>query len=42
MLKIQTLSNQTILRVHINIKEQKLPTFKRHGYTAIEWGGTIY
>lgn len=41
----------SILRIHINvkkvnkktnIKEQKLPTFKRHGYTAIEWGGTIY
>ena len=41
----------SILRVHINIKkvnnktnikEQKLPTFKRSGYTAIEWGGTIY
>ena len=41
----------SILRIHINvkkvnkktnIKEQKLPTFKRSGYTAIEWGGTIY
>ena len=41
----------SILRVHINIKKvnkktnikvQKLPTFKRSGYTAIEWGGTIY
>ena len=41
----------SILRVHINIKkvnnktnikEQSLPTFKRSGYTAIEWGGTIY
>ena len=26
----------------INIKEQKLPTFKRVGFTAVEWGGMTY
>lgn len=26
----------------VNIKEQVLPTFKREGFTAVEWGGTIY
>ncbi len=26
----------------IKIKEQKLPTFKRNGFTAIEWGGMVY
>ena len=25
-----------------NIKEQKLETFNRHGYTVVEWGGTIH
>ena len=25
-----------------NIKEQKLPTFKRTGFTAVEWGGMTY
>lgn len=25
-----------------NIKEQKLTTFKRTGFVAVEWGGTIY
>lgn len=26
----------------INIKEQKLPTFERKGFTVIEWGGVIH
>jgi hypothetical protein len=26
----------------INIKEQKLTTFKRTGFVAVEWGGVIY
>lgn len=26
----------------VNIKEQKLPTFNRIGFTAIEWGGVIH
>lgn len=26
----------------INIKEQKLPTFKRTGFIAVEWGGVRY
>ncbi|MDO4996575.1 MAG: hypothetical protein Q4E69_05295 [Bacilli bacterium] len=26
----------------VNIKEQKLPTFKRKGFTAVEWGGVIH
>ena len=26
----------------INIKEQKLETFKRSGFTAVEWGGMTY
>ena len=26
----------------VNIKEQKLPTFSRHGFTAVEWGGMTY
>lgn len=26
----------------VNIKEQKLPTFKREGYAAVEWGGVTY
>lgn len=39
------------IRVHINIKkvdketnikEQKLIKYDRNGYTAVEWGGTIY
>jgi len=25
-----------------NIKEQELTTFKRNGFVAVEWGGTIY
>lgn len=25
-----------------NIKEQKLTTFKRKGFTAVEWGGIVY
>lgn len=25
----------------VNIKEQKLTTFERRGFTAVEWGGTI-
>ena len=25
-----------------NIKEQKLTTFNRTGFVAVEWGGTIY
>ena len=25
-----------------NIKEQKLETFNRYGYTVVEWGGTIH
>ena len=41
----------SLLRVNINIKKvdkeinirkQELPTFNRTGFTAIEWGGTIY
>ena len=24
------------------IKEQDLPTFKREGFVAVEWGGTIH
>lgn len=41
----------SLLRVHINvkkvnkktnIKEQKLTTFNRTGFNAVEWGGTIY
>lgn len=27
---------------YVNIKEQKLKTFKRSGFTAIEWGGMTY
>ena len=26
----------------INIKEQKLESFKRVGFTAVEWGGMTY
>ena len=26
----------------VNIKEQKLPTFERTGFTAVEWGGVQY
>ena len=26
----------------IDIEEEKLETFKRKGFTAIEWGGTIH
>ncbi len=26
----------------VNIKEQKLSTFKRTGFTAVEWGGINY
>ena len=26
----------------VNIKEQDLPTFKRSGFTAIEWGGVVH
>lgn len=26
----------------VNIKEEKLPTFNRIGFTAVEWGGVIY
>ena len=26
----------------VNIKEQKLPTFKRNGFVAVEWGGIVY
>lgn len=26
----------------IDIKEQKLKTFERHGFTAVEWGGVIH
>ena len=26
----------------VNIKEQKLPTFKRSGFTAVEWGGVVH
>ena len=26
----------------VSIKEQKLPTFKRIGFTAVEWGGMTY
>ena len=26
----------------VNIKEQKLPTFERKGFTALEWGGVIH
>ena len=26
----------------ISIKEEKLTTFKRKGFTAVEWGGTVY
>ena len=26
----------------VNIKEQKLKSFKRTGFTAVEWGGTIH
>ncbi len=26
----------------VNIKEQKLPQFKRQGFTAVEWGGVLY
>ena len=25
-----------------DIKEEKLPTFERNGFTAVEWGGTTY
>ena len=41
----------SLLRVHINIKkvnhkvnikEQKLDSFERVGFAAVEWGGTIY
>ena len=27
---------------YTKIKEQKLPTFKREGFTAVEWGGVTY
>jgi len=27
---------------YVNIKEQKLATFKRHGFTVVEWGGMTY
>lgn len=27
---------------YTKIKEQKLPTFKRSGFTAVEWGGVLY
>ena len=42
---------ESFIRVHINIKkidkevnikEQELIKFNRPGYTAVEWGGTIY
>ena len=26
----------------VNIKEEKLETFKRVGFTAVEWGGMTY
>ncbi len=26
----------------VNIKEQQLPTFKRSGFTAVEWGGVVH
>lgn len=26
----------------VNIKEQKLPHFTREGFTAVEWGGSVY
>ena len=26
----------------LNIKEQKLESFNRHGFTAVEWGGMTY
>ena len=26
----------------VNITEQKLKTFKRSGFTAVEWGGMTY
>lgn len=26
----------------VSIKEQVLPTFNRHGFTAVEWGGVLY
>ena len=26
----------------VNIKEQELPTFKRVGFTAVEWGGVVH
>ena len=26
----------------VNIKEEKLTRFKRKGFTAVEWGGTVY
>lgn len=29
------------LKKKMNITEQKLKTFKRHGFTVVEWGGTI-
>ena len=41
----------SLIRIHINIKkvnhkedikEQELTSFERKGFTAIEWGGTIY
>ena len=25
-----------------NIREQKLPQFKRDGFVAVEWGGLVY
>ena len=25
-----------------DIKEQELPSFKRTGFVAVEWGGTTY
>ena len=40
----------TIIRVHmdfkgldeqIEVKEQKLVTQERHGFTVVEWGGSI-
>lgn len=27
---------------YTNIKEEKIPTFKRSGFTAVEWGGVIH
>lgn len=27
---------------YVKIKEQKLPTFERNGFTVVEWGGVSY